>query len=127
MPLTPGLEFDRSGLTEIQVSEDATPAVVRYFYLIKNDDFITEFCVAGAIGPNSVETIAPDGSFQQWPSFWREGMLVFRAPDGYSGGQGLIWSYDKRLQSGEPMTRPELERRAMRMRVSVDLSMRNDD
>jgi hypothetical protein len=124
MSLTPGLDFDRTGLTEIPVSADATPAVARYFYLIKEDDFVTDFCVAGAVGPNSVETLAPDGSFQRWPSFWRDGLLMFRAPDGYAGGQGLCWSYDRRLQRGEPMPRPDLERRALGMRVSVSIPSR---
>jgi hypothetical protein len=119
MPRTPGIEFDRSGSTEIPVCADATPAVARYYYLIKEDDFVTEFCVAGAVGPNSVESLAPDGSCQQWPSFWRDGVLVFLSPDSYAGGQGLFWSYDKRLQFGKPMPRPELERRALGMRVSV--------
>jgi hypothetical protein len=49
---------------------------------------------------------------------------MFRAPDGYAGGQGLCWSYDRRLQRGEPMPRPELERRALGMRVSVSIPSR---
>ncbi len=119
MPATAGLDFDRSGLTEIAVSADAGPAEARYFYRLREDDFVSEFCVANSAGPNTLETIAPDGTFQRWPSRHEGDLLVFRAPDGYSGGQGLCWSYDRRLQAGDPMPRRELERRALGMRASI--------
>lgn len=119
MPHERGVDFDRSGLTDIGDVDAPGPSAARYFYLLRRDDFMAEFCVAGAVGPQSVETLAPDGTYQKWPSLWRGDLLVFRPPDGYSGNQGLLWSYDRRLQVGEAMPRAELERRALGMRASV--------
>jgi hypothetical protein len=93
--------------------------VARYFYRLKDDDIITEFCVAGAVGAQSVETLMPDGSHRKWDSCWDGDLLVFKPPDGGCVPHGLMWYYDRRLQIGEPMERPELERRALGNRVSI--------
>jgi hypothetical protein len=96
------------------------PATAWYFYRLREDDFVAEFCVAGASDPTQyVETLAPDGTCQRWARREEGDLLVFRPPDGYSGAQGLIWAYNRRLQRGQAMPYAELERRALGMRVSV--------
>jgi len=97
-------------------------ASATYFYRLRevSDEIITEFCVRGHSDPRQfVETLAPDGTPQRWENREEGDLLVFHAPDGYSGQQGLIWSYDNRLQEAVPMPRAELEKEAMRMRVSA--------
>ncbi len=90
-----------------------------YFYRVRHDHFIFEFCVANARDPNQyVESDAPDGSKQKWRQYHEGDLLVFTAPDGYQGGP-LGWFYDDRLQQGQAMPRSELERRALGNRVSV--------
>jgi hypothetical protein len=90
-----------------------------YFYRLADDDFVREFCVAGATDPHqTVRTLAPDGSEQRWDRREEGDLLVFRAPDGYAGSQPLLWAYDRRLQLGEAMPRRELESRALN-RISV--------
>ena len=109
-------------LPEVELSGAPEPATAHYFYRLKADDFVSEFCVAGAVGPNTVHTLAPDGSEQPWARREEGDLLVFRPPDGYAGGQGLLWAYDRRLQRGEAMPRPLLERYALRCRVSAALA-----
>lgn len=90
-----------------------------YFYRIRNDNFIREFCVANARDPNQqVESPAPDGTMQRWAKRLEGDLVVFTAPDGYEGG-AVGWSYDRRLQMGVPMPREELERQALRCRKSA--------
>ena len=122
MPRTRGEDFDfhRTGPPP-PVAGDATPAVARYFYVLADDHIVKEFCVAGAVGPQRVETLAPDGTPERWPSSHRGDLLVFTPPDGYAGAQGLVYAWDRRLQRAEPMGRGELERRALGNRVSVAL------
>lgn len=97
-----------------------TPPTAWYFYRLKEDDFVQEFCVANAQDPNQfVETFGPDGQMHRWAKRQEGDLLVFRPPDAYHGSQGLGWSYDPKLQRGEPMNREQLERRALRGRVSV--------
>jgi hypothetical protein len=119
MRLTPGLDFDRSGHTEVPVASWAEPTVCRYFYRLRSDELVHEFCVQGAIGPHSVETYAADGSLHKWPSFQDGDLLVFYPPDSYAGAQLLLWAYDRRLNRGEPLERPALERAALNQRVSI--------
>lgn len=90
-----------------------------YFYRLTNDHFIREFCVANAQDPEQyVDSVAPDGSKQRWAKRWEGDLLVFTPPDGYDGG-AVGWMYDRRLQVGLPMPRAELERQALRCRVSA--------
>lgn len=92
----------------------------RYFYRLRDDHIVREFCVEGATDPwQSVETLAPDGTLQRWHRRMEGDLMVFHPPDGYVGEQGLLWSYDRDLQEAEPMPRDLLERRALNMRVSV--------
>ena len=96
------------------------PKPAFYFYRLRDDDFVEEFCVAGAVDPNQfVETLAQDGTPQRWIKRREGDLLVFHPPDGYQGGQGLLWAYDHRLQTGRPMPREELEKQALRMRLSI--------
>lgn len=91
-----------------------------YFYRLRDDDFVNEFCVANSGDPNQyVETLAPDGTPQRWRQRHEVDLVIFTPPDGYDGNQGLLWAYDKRLQVGEPMPREMLERQALRMRKSL--------
>lgn len=98
----------------------SVPRTAWYFYRLKDDDFVREFCVANARDPNqTVETLAPDGTHQKWARRHEGDLLVFTPPDGYAGDQGLLWAYDRRLQVGEPMPREQLEKLALDSRVSV--------
>src|SRR4051812_47720375 len=91
-----------------------------YFYRLKRDDYVREFCVANARDPHqSVSTFAPDGTVQFWPAHADGDLLVFTPPDGYAGDQGLLWCYDRRFQLGEAMPYEELERRALNERKSL--------
>jgi hypothetical protein len=95
-------------------------SVARYFYRLKNDSFIREFCVEGATDPwQTVDTLAPDGTPQRWRREMEGDLMVFYPPDGYEGEQGLLWAFDPLLQRAEPMPRDLLERRALNMRVSI--------
>lgn len=96
------------------------PRVAYYFYRLKDDDIVSEFCVANAADPHQyVSTLALDGTEQLWQRRDEGDLVIFRPPDGYLGSQGLLWAYDRRLQVGEAMPRAELERYALRHRVSV--------
>ncbi len=90
-----------------------------YFYRLRNDNFIKEFCVAGAQDPEQyVDTPAPDGTKQRWIKRMEGDLLVFTPPDGYEGG-AIGWMYNRKLQIGEAMPRAGLERLALRCRVSA--------
>lgn len=110
------------GLAErIVAAAGHAPARCHYFYRLREDDFVNEFCVAGSKDPNQfVETLAPDGTPQRWAKRAEGDLVIFTPPDGYAGSQGLLWSYDRRIQVGEPMPREELERQALRCRKSVN-------
>jgi hypothetical protein len=96
-----------------------TPQQAFYFYRLR-DNQITEFCVANARDPKQyVESKAPDGSTQLWESRWEGDLLVFHCPDGHNPGDGLLWFYDRRIQIGQAMPLEELERQALRCRVST--------
>lgn len=98
-----------------------------YFYKLKMDDFVAEFCVANADDTPTddfpegqwVATRAPDQTLQRWAKSQVGDLLVFRPPDGYTGGQGLEWHYDKRLQRHQAADREAMERYALGNRVSV--------
>ena len=91
-----------------------------YYYRLREDDFVSEFCVANAKDHDqTVETLAPDGSAQLWARRWEGDLLVFHPPDGYAGNQGLVWRYDKRFQRHEPAPREVMEREALRNRVTA--------
>lgn len=97
-------------------------ALCYYFYRLKEDDCVREFCVAGAVDPDQyVETLAPDGTPQRWEKRQEGDLLVFHPSDGYAGDQCLLWSYNKSLQRGEAMPREQLEKLALSMRCSVCL------
>ena len=101
-----------------------TPKPCRYFYRLRDDDFVNEFCVANSADPDQfVESLAPDGTPQRWRARADGDLVVFTPPDGYDGNQGLLWAYNRALQVGEPMPREELERQALRCRKSVDLHL----
>lgn len=93
------------------------PSRARYFYRLR-DDRITEFCVENARGPQSVESLSPDGQHRKWQSYWEGDLLVFYSPYHEDSENGIFWAYDKRLQIGEPCDRMDLERLALRMRAS---------
>lgn len=119
--LTKGDDFDR---TKGLLAEDGSPleltrspARAKYFYRLR-DDRITEFCVENACGPQSVESLSPDGQHRKWQSYWEGDLLVFYSPYHEDSENGIFWAYDKRLQIGEPCDRRDLEKLAMRMRVS---------
>lgn len=96
------------------------PETAYYFFRIRDNEVVKEFCVANAKDPNQyVESTAPDGSKQRWDKRWDCDLLVFHPPDGYSDFQPLGWVYDKRLQNGEPVPQEEMERLATNMRVSA--------
>lgn len=124
--LTKGEDFDRvTGLldragTPLEIAPQ--PRRAYYFYRLK-DDRPVAFCVANACGPQSVETLKPDGSHQKWESRWVGDLLEFYPPCDteidHVTACGIFWAYDKRLQVGEAMPREELERRAMNMRKSI--------
>lgn len=91
-----------------------------YFYRLREDDFVSEFCVIGSADPNQqVETMAPDGTIQQWEKRKEGNLIVFRPPDGYVGNQGLMWHYDRTLQHGEAAPRDVLEREALNNRLTI--------
>jgi hypothetical protein len=95
--------------------------VATYFYRLKEDDFVAEFCVANSHDPDQwVGTLAPDGSLQQWAKRDENGLVVFRPPDGYTGSQGMEWHYDKRMQVHEAAPRELMEKLALNNRVSVN-------
>lgn len=97
----------------------STARTAYFFYRLRNDNYIREFCVANWSDPRQyVETPAPDGTTQRWDRRSERGMLVFRAPDGYSGGP-IGWVYDRELQRGVAAPRDELERLAIDNRYSV--------
>ena len=124
------------------VRDNVEPRVAWYFYRVRDDGKIGEFCVANPTGPNQVSTpvpgeapVPPPGltlyeamvwsarNRQVWESREENGLLVFNAPDGYlalpESENGIGWLYDQRLQRGEPMPPGELDRQAMRCRVSA--------
>jgi hypothetical protein len=95
------------------------PRQAWYFYRLKDDNLISEFCVANGADPNQyVETPAPDGSLQRWDKREEGELIVFHPPDGYFGGP-VGWMYDKTIQIGQAMPREELERQALRCRTSM--------
>lgn len=98
------------------------PFTCWYFYRLKRDDYVSEFCLAGwAQDPEQyVATLDPNGQWQRWHRRQEGDLLVFRPPDGYRGDQGLGWYYNRQLQVGEAMPRKELEKRALNSRVSVN-------
>lgn len=118
---TKGADFDReTGLLTPEGNPlriGGEPSKARYFYRLR-DDRLTEFCVQNARGPQSVETLSPDGNHKKWQSYWEDDLLVFYPPDGADITHGIFWAYDKRLQVGEPCERKDLERLALRMRTS---------
>jgi hypothetical protein len=96
------------------------PRIAFYFYRLMRDDFVREFCVANHADPHqTVETLAPDGTHQCWDRREEGDLLIFRPPDGYAGDQGLLWSYDRRLQIGQALPRPALEHEALNGRISI--------
>jgi hypothetical protein len=89
-----------------------------YFYRLRNDSFILEFCVANASDPEQyVDSRAPDGTLQRWAKHHDGDLLVFTPPDGYDGGP-VGWMYNRRLQQGHAAPRAVLEREALRCRHS---------
>ena len=101
------------------------PKTAFYFYRLKDDDFVKEFCVANHADPTQyVETLARDGTLQRWDKREEGDLLVFRPPDSYAGDQPLMWMCNRDLQVVEPLSeerRQLLETEALCRRVSVDL------
>jgi hypothetical protein len=94
------------------------PETAWYFYRLNDCNVFGQFCVANAKDPHQyVETRAPDGTVQRWEKRWVGDLLIFFPPDGYSGGP-IGWAYDRTIQIGKPMPDDELERQALRCRVS---------
>lgn len=95
------------------------PTACYYFYRLRNDNFIYEFCVAGSVDANQrVDSWAKSGEVQHWKKHNEGDLIVFTSPDGYDGGP-VGWCYDRRLQRGEPMPREQLEKESLRNRVSL--------
>lgn len=92
----------------------------RYFQRVYAHGARIEFCVANHQGdPNQhVMHMAMDGTQRFWQKREEGDLLIFRSPDDWDGRTGLMWSYDRRLQRGEPMPTAEAERLAMGSRVS---------
>lgn len=108
------------GLQAGGIQATAVP-VAFYFYRLKDDDFVAEFCVANSNDPNQwVGTLAPDGTLQRWAKREEGDLNVFRPPDGYTGNQGIEWHYDRRLQCHEAASRELMERLALGNRVSAN-------
>jgi hypothetical protein len=126
----------------LDVRDDVQPRVAWYFYRMRDDGRIGEFCVANATGPNQVSTPVPGEAKapppgltlyetmvwsarerQVWEMREEGDLLVWSAPDGYlalpEGENAVGWLYDRRLQQGEPMPPRELDRQALRCRVSA--------
>jgi hypothetical protein len=124
LSLSPGLpDLDPSRVGPALVVADwAEPKVAWYYMVMRTDDFVTEFRVCNATGPQRVESRAPDGSVQPWDCRTEGDELVYYAPDGYTGGP-VGWFYDKRLQKGVRMSGEDLEKRATRMRVSAAMGV----
>ncbi len=79
--------------------EEGRPVVLRHFArLLENDDFIRQFCVVnGYLDPGmTVQTRAPDGTWQKWMRIEEDGLSCFCAPDGYAGG-AIFWFHDTRF------------------------------
>lgn len=104
-----------------------------YFYRLKDDNLVAEFCIGGSGDvPVSVETPIPDGqggfvlnawghrAMQPWPKRWEGDLLVFTPPSGYDGGPVALL-YDRRLLVVEAADRGEMEKLALRNRISFDL------
>jgi hypothetical protein len=126
MPLTHGLDHDRlASFTTFAIAPPVEPRQATYFYVLKDDHIIDEFCVANSEGPVSVESYIVDPklgggpAIQKWDSFWRGNLLVFKPPDSYVGDQGWWVHYDRRLMTLERMDLVELDRHALRMRTSI--------
>ena len=96
------------------------PREAYWFERLRNDDYIVEVCVANWQGdPDQViETKAPDGTIQQWEKRFEGDLMVFKAPDGYSGGP-VGWKYDRRKQRGKMMSMETRARESLSNRVSV--------
>ena len=117
-PGVPQFDIARVG-KPLEVATWAKPEPTYYFMRIHegDDNHITEFCVTITDRPQSAFSVAPDGSRQLWRSYTEGDIVVFVAPDGYSGGP-IGYACDKRLTRLERMPPKMLERYAMRMRVS---------
>jgi hypothetical protein len=114
LSLSPGAEdFDIRRIGEpIPVADWAKPKTAYYFYHIKHDSVMVEFCIANAQGPIRVETTNPDGSFQAWESRTVGDLLVFFAPDGYriqDGGPCRV-AYDKRLMDLQALPPEQIDK-----------------
>ena len=97
------------------------PRTAHYFYRLKDDNLVSQFCVANSGDPNQwVETMAPDGTMQRWQKREEGDLVVFYPPDALASQQVIGWAYNRDLQIGKPMPREELEKLALHHRVSVN-------
>jgi hypothetical protein len=114
LSLSPGApDYDIRRIGEpLQVADWAKPKTAYYFYHIKHDSVMVEFCIVNWEGPVRVETDNPDGSHQAWESRQVGDMLVFYAPDGYrmqDGGPCKL-TFDKRLMDIKAMPPEEIDK-----------------
>jgi hypothetical protein len=121
MPLTRHEQFDRSGLTDTIVDDGVTKSICWYWPRLRDDDFVAELCVAGAVGPHSIESYDADMVLHKWDSYWEGDLLVFRCHDSYTGGANRVvcWSYDRRLQVGIAAPLEQQFKLALRNRHSL--------
>ena len=123
LSLSPGAtDFDIHRLgPSIEVADWAKPVTAYYFYRVRHDSVMVEFCIANAKGPVRVETRNPDGTLQPWESRSVEDLLVFYAPDGYTvqdGGPCSV-AWDKRVMDLQALPPEEIDRECL-ARTSVN-------
>ncbi len=133
MPLTRLETFDRSvhakaivlnGAPSLEVTDHGVRARNKafYFYRIRWDYYVHEFCIVNAVGPCAVWTDVdgqPEEALQKWDCYAEGDIMVFRAPDGYVNHQALRVACDKRLNELLPMPPDEMDRLALRLRKSL--------
>jgi hypothetical protein len=133
LPLAKLETFDRSvgspaiilnGKPDLEVTDHGVRARNKayYFYRVRWDYYVTEFCIVGAVGPCAVWTEVdgqPQEDLQAWEAYEEGEIKVFRAPDGYTDYQMLRVACDKRLNELLPMPPQEMDRLALRLRKSL--------
>jgi len=95
------------------------PAVATYAYRLHGDRLHYDVCLLGSRGPVSVKSVKLDGNHVEWEGHQEGDAMIFEPPDGHDINDGFFVGYDKRIMRLEAMDRAEIERFAMRYRVSV--------